>query len=229
MSKEVLEALERVEAASDAIDKAVLTALDNVFGVASLSSLETSAKSLELNEYALRQFPFSFEWRVTDGFGSVIAGRSENARWLAKDMMRIVMGARERCLPGEDPRIFVDLMAYDGEDFSRNVEEKWSIRKVWDEVLDAGSLLALETSALSLMAHELACERLSAPIEWRFMDGAGGKFSGKCDGARGFANDLLRICAAARRRFPRGSNPPVAVELLSYDGEAMTSKDDCRV
>ena len=57
----------------------------------------------------------------------------------------------------------------------------------------------------------------------------GGKFSGKCDGARGFANVLLRVRAAARRRFPRGSNPPVAVELLSYDGEAMTSKDDCRV
>jgi hypothetical protein len=79
------------------------------------------------------------------------------------------------------------------------------------------------------MAHDLACERLSAPIEWRFVDGAGGKFSGKCDGARGFANVLLRVRAAARRRFPRGSNPPVAVELLSYDGEAMTSKDDCRV
>ena len=229
MEPHLLKILEEEEAKLAAIEDSVSTDFDAVFCVRSLSELESAAKALESNEYAPRFFPFVMEWRVTDGFGNVVAGRSENARWLAKDMMRIVLSMKMACKAEDNPMLFVDLMSCDGEDCSKLVEERWSIRRAWDELLDARVLRDLEAAARALAAHEPACERLSAAMEWRFRDEGGGEIAGRSENARGLAAELLRVCAEARGRFSPDRNPFVAFELLSYDGKAMTSKDDCRV
>jgi hypothetical protein len=229
MDPYLLKILEDEEAKLAEIKRSVSTDLNAVFDVRSLSALEVSAKALESNEYAPRLFPFDVGWRVTDGVGNVIAGRSENARWFAKDMMRIVLSTRMACGADADPRIFVDLLSYWEHDYSKEVEEKWSIRRAWDEFLDARVLRDLEAAARALAAHEPACERLSSVMEWRFEDEGGCQITGRSENARGLAAELLRVCSEARGRFSPDRNPFVAFELLSYDGKAMTSKDDCRV
>jgi len=96
------------------IEKSVDDAWASVFKANTLSRLESAAKALEDNEFTPRLLPFVVEWRVADGFGGVIEGRSESALWLARDMIRICRDGKANAPTGEDPAVLVECLSYDG-------------------------------------------------------------------------------------------------------------------
>lgn len=118
MDAELLRRLNEMEAEDEAIMRAVEDGWDAVFASRTVSDLLAAARSFEANEYASRLYPFVTEWRVSDVFGGVVSGRSENALWLAKDLVCVCVDAKTRAPEGEDTEIRVEALAYNGRPLS---------------------------------------------------------------------------------------------------------------
>jgi len=93
---------------SPCVIRAVEDGWDAVFASRTVSALDAAARAFEANEHAPRLYPFAIEWRASDSFGGVVSGRSENALWLAKDLVRVCIDAKAQALEGEDAEIHVE-------------------------------------------------------------------------------------------------------------------------